>query len=140
QPIDGRAARPSRGDGFARPDERPIHVRRQAALEEIEEHTSELQSQSNLVCRLLLEKNKPEDFGIIEKKMREIVARDKPFSKEVWTLYHAKRAFRDQHSFPTRRSSDLQPIDGRAARPSRGDGFARPDERPIHVRRQAALE
>src|SRR2546430_7555592 len=27
-----------------------------------EEHTSELQSQSNLVCRLLLEKKKPETF------------------------------------------------------------------------------
>src|SRR2546427_1784645 len=28
-----------------------------------EEHTSELQSQSNLVCRLLLEKKKAKDFG-----------------------------------------------------------------------------
>src|SRR2546430_3145508 len=27
-----------------------------------EEHTSELQSQSNLVCRLLLEKNNPDQF------------------------------------------------------------------------------
>ena len=26
----------------------------------------------------------PEDFAAIEKKMREIVARDKPFTKEVW--------------------------------------------------------
>src|SRR2546427_8260577 len=31
---------------------------RQAALRRSEEHTSELQSQSNLVCRLLLEKKK----------------------------------------------------------------------------------
>src|SRR2546427_7794725 len=30
-------------------------------LERSEEHTSELQSQSNLVCRLLLEKKKKED-------------------------------------------------------------------------------
>src|SRR6266478_1203165 len=29
-----------------------------------EEHTSELQSQSNLVCRLLLEKKKDEDFNV----------------------------------------------------------------------------
>src|SRR2546430_4662439 len=29
-----------------------------------EEHTSELQSQSNLVCRLLLEKKKPEDCSV----------------------------------------------------------------------------
>src|SRR2546430_12601030 len=32
--------------------------RGQSALERSEEHTSELQSQSNLVCRLLLEKKK----------------------------------------------------------------------------------
>src|SRR2546430_3677586 len=29
-----------------------------------EEHTSELQSQSNLVCRLLLEKKNPADSGV----------------------------------------------------------------------------
>src|SRR6478672_1149448 len=36
-----------------------------------------------------------EDLPIIEKKMREIVARDKPFTKEVWTREHAKKIFRD---------------------------------------------
>src|SRR6201997_1303005 len=36
----------------------------------------------------------PEDFGAIEKKMREIIARDKPFSKEVWTREQAKGVFR----------------------------------------------
>src|SRR2546430_3070518 len=34
------------------------HVCRQVAVVRSEEHTSELQSQSNLVCRLLLEKKK----------------------------------------------------------------------------------
>src|SRR5256886_12708598 len=34
------------------------HLRRQVRRERSEEHTSELQSQSNLVCRLLLEKNR----------------------------------------------------------------------------------
>src|SRR5499427_9441395 len=38
----------------------------------------------------------PDDFPAIEKKMREIVARDKPFTKEVWTREHAKRVFRDK--------------------------------------------
>src|SRR6266550_2205220 len=38
----------------------------------------------------------PEDFAAIEKKMRAIIARDKPFSKEVWTREHAKRVFRDK--------------------------------------------
>src|SRR5689334_16026262 len=38
----------------------------------------------------------PEDFPAIEKKMREIVARDKPFTKEVWARDEAKRVFRDK--------------------------------------------
>src|SRR5256886_9824500 len=46
---------PGRDDheGEQRPD------RHQASRLRSEEHTSELQSQSNLVCRLLLEKKKP---------------------------------------------------------------------------------
>src|SRR4030081_2470066 len=35
----------------------------------------------------------PEDFTTIEKKMREIIARDKPFSKEVWSREQAKQTF-----------------------------------------------
>ena len=38
----------------------------------------------------------PEDFGAIEDKMSEIIARDKPFTKEVWSRDHAKRVFRDK--------------------------------------------
>jgi threonyl-tRNA synthetase len=38
----------------------------------------------------------PDDFPAIEKKMREIVARDKPFTKEVWSREEAKRVFRDK--------------------------------------------
>src|SRR5215813_1607377 len=38
----------------------------------------------------------PEDFDAIEKKMREIIARDKPFTKEVWAREQAKRVFRDK--------------------------------------------
>src|SRR4026208_1438245 len=37
----------------------------------------------------------PEDLPVIEKKMREIIARDKPFTKEVWTREKAKKTFRD---------------------------------------------
>src|ERR1700750_142095 len=32
----------------------------------------------------------PEDFAAIEKKMREIIARDKPFTKEIWWRDEAK--------------------------------------------------
>jgi threonyl-tRNA synthetase len=38
----------------------------------------------------------PDDFNAIEKKMREIIARDKPFTKEVWSRDEAKRVFRDK--------------------------------------------
>src|SRR6202140_4848469 len=37
----------------------------------------------------------PEDFTAIEKKMREIIARDKPFTKEVWSRDQTKQVFRD---------------------------------------------
>src|SRR5690606_41310489 len=36
-----------------------------------EEHTSELQSRENLVCRLLLEKKKPDYLGILPLRFRE---------------------------------------------------------------------
>jgi threonyl-tRNA synthetase len=38
----------------------------------------------------------PEDLDAIEKKMREIVARDQPFTKEVWSREETKRVFRDK--------------------------------------------
>src|SRR5690348_9650493 len=38
----------------------------------------------------------PEDFPAIEKKMREIIARDKPFTKEIWSRDETKRVFRDK--------------------------------------------
>jgi threonyl-tRNA synthetase len=38
----------------------------------------------------------PEDFPAIEAKMREIIARDRPFAKEVWSRDQAKRVFGDK--------------------------------------------
>ncbi|MGP0094654.1 MAG: threonine--tRNA ligase [Xanthobacteraceae bacterium] len=38
----------------------------------------------------------PEDFVPIEQKMREIIARDKTFTKEIWSREEAKRVFRDK--------------------------------------------
>ncbi|UTD28624.1 threonine--tRNA ligase [Bradyrhizobium sp. WD16] len=38
----------------------------------------------------------PEDFAAIEKKMREIIARDAPFTKEIWTRDETKQVFRDK--------------------------------------------
>ncbi len=38
----------------------------------------------------------PEDFAAIEKRMREIIARDRPFTKETWTREQAKAWFADR--------------------------------------------
>jgi threonyl-tRNA synthetase len=38
----------------------------------------------------------PEDFATIEKKMREFVARYKPFTKETWDREKTKQVFRDK--------------------------------------------
>src|SRR6201987_6275931 len=38
----------------------------------------------------------PDDFAAIEKKMREIIGRDKPFTKEVWDREKTKQVFRDK--------------------------------------------
>ncbi len=38
----------------------------------------------------------PEDFAAIEKKMREIIARDAPFTKEIWTRDETKQVFKDK--------------------------------------------
>jgi threonyl-tRNA synthetase len=37
----------------------------------------------------------PEDLPVIEKKMKELIALDRPFSKEVWPREKAKQTFRD---------------------------------------------
>src|SRR5688572_31571402 len=44
------------------------HAAQDLSIRRSEEHTSELQSQSNLVCRLLLEKKKKKQNHISEKK------------------------------------------------------------------------
>src|SRR5690606_40340606 len=45
-------------DGRGQPGDRPVLLRLASAAGRSEEHTSELQSRENLVCRLLLEKKK----------------------------------------------------------------------------------
>src|SRR6266567_8593467 len=59
-------AGPGRAVQRAGPDGHPDHAGRS------EEHTSELQSQSNLVCRLLLEKKKKQHFNIFPIKKKKI--------------------------------------------------------------------
>ncbi|QUS40636.1 threonine--tRNA ligase [Tardiphaga alba] len=38
----------------------------------------------------------PEDFAAIEKKMRELIQRDTPFTKQVWDREKTKQVFRDK--------------------------------------------
>src|SRR4029077_5389186 len=38
----------------------------------------------------------PEDFAAIEKKMGEIITRDKPFTKDIWPREKAKKTFHDK--------------------------------------------
>src|SRR2546430_5762994 len=57
-PLLRRPARPAGRPCAAAPGSGPGGLSQQIAEDRSEEHTSELQSQSNLVCRLLLEKKK----------------------------------------------------------------------------------
>src|SRR2546426_4937598 len=59
---------------YAEPTIRPIIAAQQRDVLRSEEHTSELQSPCNLVCRLLLEKKKHKNKSICAKIFRIIVA------------------------------------------------------------------
>src|ERR1700680_1436570 len=65
----------------------------------------------------------PEDFAAIEKKMREIVARDKPFTKEVWSRDEAKKVFRDKGELFKVELVDAIPQDQQIKIYKQGDWF-----------------
>jgi threonyl-tRNA synthetase len=65
----------------------------------------------------------PEDFAAIEKKMREIIARDKPFTKEVWSRDEAKRVFRDKGEMFKIELIDAIPADQELKIYKQGDWF-----------------
>src|ERR1700683_3412428 len=65
----------------------------------------------------------PEDFPAIEKKMREIIARDKPFTKEVWSREDAKRVFSDMGESFKVELVDAIPADQRINIYKQGDWF-----------------
>ncbi len=65
----------------------------------------------------------PEDFDAIEKKMREIIARDKPFTKEVWSRDEAKRVFRDKGELFKVELVDAIPDDQQLKIYKQGDWF-----------------
>ena len=65
----------------------------------------------------------PEDLPVIEKKMREIIARDKPFTKEVWTRDKAKNTFRDMGEAFKVELIDVIPADQQIKIYKQGDWF-----------------
>ena len=65
----------------------------------------------------------PEDFAAIEKKMREIIARDKPFTKEVWSRDEAKHVFRDKGEMFKVELVDAIPDDQQLKIYKQGDWF-----------------
>ncbi len=65
----------------------------------------------------------PEDFAAIEKKMREIIARDKPFTKEVWSRDEAKRVFKDKGELFKVELVDTIPKDQQIKIYKQGDWF-----------------
>jgi threonyl-tRNA synthetase len=73
----------------------------------------------------------PEDLPVIEKKMREIIARNKPFTKEVWSRDKAKRVFADKGE-----AYKVELIDAIPGRPGSQDlqagRLVRPVPRPAH--------
>src|SRR5471032_565567 len=65
----------------------------------------------------------PEDFAAIEKKMREIIARDKPFTKEIWTRDNIKQVFRDNGEMFKVELVDAIPADQTIKVYKQGDWF-----------------
>ena len=65
----------------------------------------------------------PEDLPVIEKKMREIIARDKPFTKEVWSREQTKKTFRDMGETFKVELVDAIPTDQQIKIYKQGDWF-----------------
>src|SRR5512143_4114834 len=65
----------------------------------------------------------PEDLPVIEKKMREIIARDKPLTKEVWSRDQAKKTFRDMGEAFKVELIDAIPADQQIKIYKQGDWF-----------------
>jgi threonyl-tRNA synthetase len=65
----------------------------------------------------------PEDFAAIEKKMREIIAGDKPFTKEVWSRDETKKVFRDKGELFKVELVDAIPADQQIKIYKQGDWF-----------------
>ena len=64
-----------------------------------------------------------EDLPVIEKTMREIIGRDKPFTKEIWSREKAKKIFRDMGEAFKVELIDAIPTDQQIRIYKQGDWF-----------------
>ncbi len=65
----------------------------------------------------------PEDFSTIEQKMREIITRDRPFTKQILSREEAKRVFRDKGELFKVELVDAIPEDQQIKIYKQGDWF-----------------
>jgi threonyl-tRNA synthetase len=105
--LSDRMARDARVEFLARDDPRALELIRHDAAHVLAEAVQALWPGTQVTIGPVIENGfyydffrnepfTPEDFPAIEQKMREIIARDKPFTKEVWSRDEAKRVFRDK--------------------------------------------
>ncbi|MCB1386915.1 MAG: threonine--tRNA ligase [Nitratireductor sp.] len=101
-------ADPIRSDGMlelvTRSDERALELIRHDCAHVMAEAVQELWPGTQVAIGPVIENGfyydfarnepfTPEDLPVIEKKMREIIARDAPFTKEIWSRDEAKKFF-----------------------------------------------
>ncbi|HEY8267292.1 MAG TPA: threonine--tRNA ligase [Xanthobacteraceae bacterium] len=105
--LTDKIEKPSKIEFIARDDPRALELIRHDAAHVMAEAVQTLWPGTQVTIGPVIENGfyydffrnepfRPEDFPAIEKKMREIVAKDKPFTKEVWSREQAKKVFRDK--------------------------------------------
>src|SRR5690606_39477916 len=90
------------------PWDRPSPVRYRCRKSRSEEHTSELQSRENLVCRLLLEKKKKKENDKTHHNSY-VYARIRPRQKKRLTTYHSEHHRKHHHRLATSSQQQRNP-------------------------------
>jgi threonyl-tRNA synthetase len=104
--LAGRIERDARIEFLTREDPRALELIRHDCAHVLAEAVQTLWPGTQVTIGPVIEngfyydffRNEPftlDDLPVIEKKMREIIAGDKPFTKEVWSRDEAKRKFRE---------------------------------------------
>src|SRR5918993_845814 len=105
--LDDAIARDARIEFVSREDARALELIRQDAAHVLAEAVQTLYPGTQVTIGPEIENGfyydfarpepfTPDDFPAIEAKMREIIARDRPFTKEVWSRDKARQVFRDK--------------------------------------------